>query len=146
MRSYTLALIKTGAVLRGSARPILDAVRGAGFDVPALVTGTIYRPSIFDLYHAHVEKAYFTDLVDSVAGPVVAMVLSLDTEEGAAVVKWREMMGATDPKAADMGTLRCLYGNMSGPLADNAVHGSDSDAAAKREIMVIFPSFAAIQA
>ena len=84
-------------------------------------------------YAVHKDRPFFKDLVDfMVSGPVMVQVLEGDN----AVVKNRELMGATDPKKADKGTIRADFADS---IDANAVHGSDSADNAKIEIAFFFP-------
>jgi len=84
-------------------------------------------------YGEHVGKPFFPDLVEFItSGPLVAAVV-----EGPGVVgAWRTMMGATDPKVADPGTVR---GDFATEMSKNVTHGSDSPESAEREIGLFFP-------
>ncbi len=85
-------------------------------------------------YAEHEGKAFFADLVQYItSGPVVAVCLAGDD----AVARLRLLVGATDPAKANPGTLRWMYGTS---LQENAVHASDSDAAAARELALVFPA------
>ena len=83
-------------------------------------------------YAEHKERPFFGELVTFMtSGPVLMMCLTGEN----AVLKNREIMGATDPKKADAGTIRAKHGDSMG---ENVVHGSDSVASAERELAIFF--------
>jgi len=83
-------------------------------------------------YEVHQERPFYNDLVSYMtSGPIVALALRKDN----AVTAWREFIGATNPEDAEEGTIRKLYGKN---IENNAVHGSDSDENANREIAFFF--------
>jgi nucleoside-diphosphate kinase len=85
-------------------------------------------------YAEHTEKPFFADLVEFItSGPVVAMEWSGES----AVSVARTLMGTTDPKQANPGTIRGDYGLM---VTNNIVHGSDSQESAERELGIFFPA------
>jgi nucleoside-diphosphate kinase len=85
-------------------------------------------------YAVHRERPFFKDLVDfMISGPVIVQVLEGEN----AVLKHRDLMGATDPKKADAGTIRADFADS---IDANAVHGSDSADNAKVEIAYFFPA------
>jgi nucleoside-diphosphate kinase len=85
-------------------------------------------------YAVHRERPFFKDLVDfMISGPVMVQVLEGDN----AIAKNRDLMGATDPKKADKGTIRADFADS---IDANAVHGSDGPDTAKIEIAYFFPS------
>lgn len=138
MNQRTFALVKSGAVSRGSVPRILDIIRAGGLEI---VREEAIVPLSLDvakqLYCGKEDMPYWTILMVSVTGSsgVYAMVL----EGPDAVKKWRAMMGAS--KCDGSPTWRdTIRGRFGGPgEADNAVHGSDSPEAAEREIGLFFP-------
>jgi nucleoside-diphosphate kinase len=111
---------------------ILAHVQRAGFRIRNLALKSLSRAAVEEFYAVHRERPFFPELVDYIAsGPVVAIHLERDQ----AVVKLRELVGATNPRDAACGTLRDLYG---ASLSQNAVHASDSPENALREIGIVF--------
>ncbi len=132
----TFALIKSHAY--DNSAVIMGRIADAGLRIVRTRRGPLPVHTIVDLYSAHIEKPYWNDLHRSVSGAVVAMLLEGDD----AVARWRKLMGATDPRKAAPGTIRADFGNLDGPMAENAVHGSDSLESATREIAIVFPDAA----
>jgi len=111
---------------------ILAAVQENGFRIKRLVMKQLDRPTVEDFYAVHRERPFFADLVEYItSGPVVCVHL----EREQAVVKLRELVGATNPAEAAAGTLRFRFGTS---LSQNAVHASDSVENARRELGIIF--------
>lgn len=134
---YTFGLIKSHAFWKA---PEIIAIIKREFIIRAQVGASLSPGLINQLYAAHLDKPYWPDLRESVSGPVVALVLQSPN----AVANWRFLMGPTDPKKAKLEaphTLRAHFGNLEGPLAQNAVHGSDSEDSARLEIGLFFPGF-----
>ncbi len=116
----TLAMIKPDAVEKKAAGIIIDMILEAGFEISAMKLTRITRDQAAAFYEVHKERPFYGDLIDYMSGgPIVA--LSLEKEN--AVADYRKLIGATDPKKADPGTVRALYGTS---IEANAVHGSDS--------------------
>jgi len=129
----TFAMIKPDAVEGGKAGAIVAHVENSGFAVRAMRMLRLSLPEAEAFYSVHRERAFYGELVEFMSsGPVVAMVL----EHADAVASWRGAIGATDPAEAADGTIRKLFAESKGR---NAVHGSDSDENAAREIAFFFP-------
>ena len=129
----TLSIIKPDAVAKNVIGQIYARFESAGLKVIAARMMQLSREDAGRFYAVHKERPFFKDLVDfMVSGPVMVQVL----EGGNAVVKNRELMGATDPKKADKGTIRADFADS---IDANAVHGSDSADNAKIEIAFFFP-------
>ena len=128
----TFSIIKPNAVKKNSIGPIIAKFEQAGLRVAAQKMVRMDRKKCETFYAEHKERPFFGELVDFMtSGPVVLMVLS-----GANAVDLnRKIMGATDPKKAEPGTIRALFGDSVG---ENAVHGSDSPTSADREISLFF--------
>jgi nucleoside-diphosphate kinase len=129
----TLAIIKPDAVAAGHAGPILAHLEQAGFAVRAarLVRLTTAQAEAF--YAVHRERPFFRSLVTFMtSGPALALVLQRD----AAVAALRQAIGATDPAEAKAGTIRKLYAQSK---ERNAIHASDSEENAAREVGFFFP-------
>jgi nucleoside-diphosphate kinase len=129
----TLSIIKPDAVAKNVIGQIYARFEGVGLKVIAAKMVHLSREDAGRFYAVHKERPFFKDLVDfMVSGPV--MVQTLEGEN--AVVKNRELMGATDPRKADKGTIRADFAES---IDANAVHGSDSADNAKIEIAFFFP-------
>jgi nucleoside-diphosphate kinase len=130
--SLTLAILKPDAVGSGKAGKILAHLEGAGFRVRALKLLRLSKEQAGAFYAVHRERGFYAELVEFMtSGPVIAMVL----EASDAVAKLRSAIGATDPAEAAAGTVRKLYAESKGR---NAIHASDSDENALREIAFFF--------
>lgn len=131
----TFAICKPDAVEKNHIGGIINLIETNGLRVKGLRMMQMTRPIAEGFYAAHKERSFFGELVDFMTrGPCVVMVLEGEN----AVAKWREVMGATDPKKAADGTVRKLFG---GSVGENAAHGSDGVEAAKTEIAWFFPGY-----
>lgn len=128
----TFAIIKPDAVKAGRAGEILDAILKAGL-VPRGLRLARLTPAICQgFYHEHVGKGFYPELEAFMTeGPVVVLCLEGD----GAILRWRELMGATDPAKAAEGTLRKRFGTSIGR---NATHGSDGPGSAAFEVGYFF--------
>jgi nucleoside-diphosphate kinase len=130
--SLTLAIVKPDAVGSGKAGKIIAHLEGAGFRVRALKLLRLSKEQAGAFYAVHRERGFYAELVEFMtSGPVIPMVL----EAPDAVAKLRGAIGATDPAEAAAGTVRKLYAESKGR---NAIHASDSDENALREIAFFF--------
>ena len=131
----TFAIVKPDAVEKNHIGGILSLIEKNGLKIKALRMMHMTRPIAEGFYAVHKERPFFGELVDFMTrGPCVVMVLEGDN----AIAKWREIMGATDPKKAADGTVRKLFGANVG---ENASHGSDGPDTAKFEIGWFFPGY-----
>jgi nucleoside-diphosphate kinase len=131
--STTFAMIKPDAVESGKAGKILAHIEAAGYAILALRMVRLTRIEAEAFYAVHRGRPFYEELVAFMSsGRAVALVL----EKANAVAAWRETIGATDPAEAAPGTIRKLFAESKGR---NAVHGSDSDENAMREIAFFFP-------
>jgi nucleoside-diphosphate kinase len=129
----TFAMLKPDAVAAGNAGAILAHVEKTGFAIRAMRMLRLTRVEAEAFYAVHRERGFYGELVEFMSsGPVVALTL----EAPDAVAAWRTAIGATDPAEAAEGTIRKLFAESKGK---NAVHGSDSDENAAREIAFFFP-------
>lgn len=129
---YTLAIIKPDAVGGGKAGKVWAHLENAGFTVRAARMTRLNRAQAEAFYAVHRERPFFESLVSFMtSGPVVPMVLEADD----AVSQLREEIGATNPDEAAEGTVRKLYAES---IERNAIHASDSDENAEREIGFFF--------
>lgn len=132
MSNKTLAIIKPDAVGNNVAGAIIEKIQIAGFKTLAFKLTRITPAIAGQFYAVHKERPFYQDLIDYMAsGPIVPIAL----EKENAVEEFRKLIGATDPKKADPGTIRALFGT---GIEANAIHGSDSDENALREIAFFF--------
>lgn len=130
----TLSIIKPDAVAKNVIGQIYSRFENAGLKVIAARMVQLSRAEAEGFYAVHRERPFFKDLVDfMISGPVMIQVLEGDN----AIMKNRDLMGATDPKKADKGTIRADFADS---IDANAVHGSDGPDTAKNEIAYFFPS------
>ncbi len=128
----TFSIIKPNAVADNNIGNIVARFEKEGLRIAALKLTHLSKEKAEGFYIEHKERPFFGSLVGFMTeGPVVLMVLEGEN----AVEKNRKIMGATNPANADEGTLRKLYAKS---IEANAVHGSDSQAAADREINYFF--------
>lgn len=136
MNERTFAMIKPDAVAAKNSGKIIDMIEQNGFTILGMQKLTIDKSKAQEFYAVHKERPFFGELVEFVtSGPVV--VLALEREN--AVKAWRDLMGATDSRKADKGTIRNLFGT---DIGKNAAHGSDSADNAKIELKLFFPTLA----
>jgi len=130
--NLTFTIIKPDAVLHNRIGKILSAITDNGFSIRALKMLELSEDIAGDFYAEHKGRPYFGDLIEFMtSGPVVVAVLGAED----AVSKYRALMGATKTIERLPGTLRFKYGTT---LMHNALHGSDSEASAEREIEFFF--------
>jgi nucleoside-diphosphate kinase len=128
----TFSIIKPNAVKKNAIGPIIAMFEKNGLKVTAMKLAKLEKSKCEEFYAEHKERPFFGELVSFMtSGPVVLMCLKGEN----AVLRNREIMGATDPKKAAPGTIRALFGDNVG---ENAVHGSDSTASAERELKIFF--------
>jgi nucleoside-diphosphate kinase len=132
MTERTLALIKPDGVSRDLIGDVLKRCEGRGLKVVALKMVRLTLEAAKGFYAVHRERPFYQSLAESMStGPIVAAVL----EGEGVIVKYRELMGATDPKKAAAGTIRA---DLAVSLEQNTVHGSDSPQSAAFEIPYFF--------
>ncbi|AXK60744.1 nucleoside-diphosphate kinase [Candidatus Chromulinivorax destructor] len=130
----TFAIIKPDAVAAKNAGKIIDMIEAAGFNIVGMHKINMSQEQANELYKEHSARSFFGEMVAAMmASPII--ILALEKEN--AVLAWRDLMGATNPKDAAAGTVRALYGANIGA---NAAHGSDSLASAARELAIFFPA------
>jgi len=128
----TLSIIKPDAVAKNVVGQILARFEAAGLRIAATKKTRLSRVDAEAFYAIHAERPFFKDLVDfMISGPVVVTVLEGEN----AMAKNRELMGATNPKEAEPGTIRADFADS---IDANAVHGSDSVENAVNEINFFF--------
>lgn len=128
----TLSIIKPDAVSKKNIGAILERFEKNGLRVVAAKMMQLSREQAEKFYDIHKERPFFSDLVEfMISGPVMVQVL----EGEDAILKNREVMGATNPAEAAPGTIRADFANT---IDENAVHGSDAPETAEREIAFFF--------
>lgn len=131
-QEQTLAMIKPDAVAKNHVGEIIALYEKNGLHVAALKMTKLSKEDAGKFYAVHKDRPFYEELTTFMStGPVVAIVL----EGPEAIVKNREIMGATDPQKASLGTIRSLFAES---VTKNAVHGSDSPGAAAEEIAFFF--------
>lgn len=132
MGNKTLAIIKPDAVKDGYIGEIISMIIKAGFKVKAMKMTHLTKAQAQKFYEVHKERPFYSELVDYMtSGPCVPIAL----EKENAVEDYRKLIGATDPAQAAEGTVRKLYARNK---QFNAVHGSDTDENAEKEIAFFF--------
>lgn len=130
----TLSMIKPDAVAKNVIGKIVSRFEDGGLQVVAAKMVQLTDATAGGFYAEHKERGFFKDLVEFMtSGPVVVQVLEGEN----AIAKNRELMGATNPAQAAPGTIRADFAKS---IDANAVHGSDSEASAAREIAYFFNS------
>ncbi|MEX0912506.1 MAG: nucleoside-diphosphate kinase [Gemmatimonadota bacterium] len=130
--SHTLAIIKPDAVGSRHTGKIIAHLEGEGFRILGMRMIRLSRDQAGDFYAVHRERPFYGELVEFMTSGA-AVPIALEREN--AVTKLREVIGATDPAEAEEGTVRKLYAESKGR---NAIHASDSDENAQREIAFFF--------
>ncbi|MCC6367060.1 MAG: nucleoside-diphosphate kinase [Bryobacterales bacterium] len=131
----TFAIIKPDAVAAGNAGAILAHIEKAGFTIRAMRMETLSKAQAEGFYAVHKERPFFAGLIQFMTeGPV--LLLALEAE--GAILKWREVMGATNPEKAAGGTIRKLFGTN---IERNATHGSDAPETAAFELGYFFRGY-----
>ncbi len=130
----TLSIIKPDAVAKNVIGQIYARFEAAGLKIIASRMARLSRADAEAFYAVHKERPFFNDLVTfMISGPVMIQALEGDN----AVLKNRDLMGATDPKKAAPGTIRADFADS---IDANAVHGSDAAETAAVELAFFFPS------
>jgi nucleoside-diphosphate kinase len=128
----TFAIIKPDAIKAGQQGEILSRIYKAGFSIVAIKSMRLTKEEAGGFYAFHKARPFFGELTDFMSsGKIIAMVL----EAEGAILKWRDTMGATDPKKAAPGTIRHDLGTSIG---NNCTHGSDAPDTAAFEIGYFF--------
>ncbi len=132
MLQRTFSIIKPDAVKKGDAGAILAEIVKAGFKIVSIKKISISRQQAEGFYHVHAARPFFGELCEFMSsGPIFPMVL----EKENAIADLRKLMGATDPAAAEQGTIRRRFATSIG---ENAIHGSDGEQTANFEIGYFF--------
>ncbi len=132
MSNRTFTIIKPDSVRKNNFGKIIGRIEEQGFKVLGVKKIGLSQKQAEAFYAVHKERPFFGSLVEYMtSGPVFVAALERD----GAVAHLRQIMGATDPKKADAGTIRADFGES---IEQNAIHGSDSDENAKNEIAFFF--------
>ncbi len=128
----TFGIIKPNAFADGNSGKILSRIYEEGFTVVGLKKLYLSLVEAEGFYYVHKERPFFGELTEFMSsGPCIVMVLEAEN----AILKWRDLMGATNPAEAAEGTLRRQFG---ASLGENATHGSDAPETAAFEIGYFF--------
>ena len=121
MSNRTFTMIKPDAFKKGHSGAILDRIIKEGFKIKALKMLHLSKDKAGEFYAIHRERPFYGELVEFMSsGPIIAAILEKDN----AVDTFRKLIGATNPAAAEEGTIRKLFASS---VSENAIHGSDSD-------------------
>jgi nucleoside-diphosphate kinase len=132
MSNRTFTIVKPDSVRKGNFGKIVTRLESEGFRLLGVKKMALSQRQAEGFYGVHSARPFFRDLVTYMtSGPVYVAAL----EREGAVAHLRNIMGATDPKKADAGTIRAEFGES---IEQNAIHGSDSDENAKNEIAFFF--------
>ena len=132
MKNLTFAIIKPDAVKNQHTGRIYDRILKAGFEIIGAKLVKLSKKQAEGFYEVHKDRPFYGELTDFMSSGQ-CMVLALNKEN--AVNSWRETIGATNPDEAADGTIRKDFATN---IQNNAVHGSDSDENAKKEIAFFF--------
>lgn len=132
MKNLTFAIIKPDAIKNKHTGKIYDHILSTGFEILGSKLVKMTRSQAEGFYEIHRDKPFFEELTIFMSSDK-CMVLALKKEN--AVQEWRDTIGATNPEESEDGTIRKIYATS---LGENAVHGSDSDENAKKEIAFFF--------
>lgn len=128
----TFAIIKPDATAAGNAGKIIDIIEEKGFKIAGMKKIHMSKEIACKFYAVHKERPFFDGLTSFMSsGPCIVMAL----EKDGAIKGWRDLMGATNPDAAENGTLRKQFGKS---IDHNAVHGSDAPETAAEEVSFFF--------
>jgi nucleoside-diphosphate kinase len=131
----TLSIIKPDAVEKHRIGAIVERLEKEGFKIAAMKQLHLSLGQARGFYAVHRERPFFEELTKFMSrGPIVVMVLEREN----AIQKYRDVIGATDPKKAAEGTLRRSFGT---DVGENALHGSDSPETAQAEVSYFFAGY-----
>ncbi|MFL3050911.1 MAG: nucleoside-diphosphate kinase [Candidatus Neomarinimicrobiota bacterium] len=134
LNNKTLAIIKPDSVVKKNVGKIIDRILVADFRIVAMEQKQLSKSNAQEFYEIHRKRPFYEDLVSFMtSGPCVPIVL----EKNNAVAAFRKIIGSTNPEQADLGTIRKDFAEN---VQNNAVHGSDSDENARKEIAFFFPT------
>ena len=135
MENKTFAIIKPDAIKNNNTGKIYNHIIESGFNILGAKLITMSKHQAEHFYLIHKDRPFYNELTNFMSSGS-CMVLTLKKEN--AVKEWRDTIGATDPADAVEGSIRNLYGT---DLGQNAVHGSDTDDNAKKEIAFFFTEY-----
>lgn len=131
--SYTLTIIKPDSFRKGHIDPILQRISYEGYKTIGMKFCQLDNQKASEFYAVHQDKPFYQDLIQFMtSGPIAVCAL----EKGNAVEDFRRLIGDTDPTKCNPGTIRSMYGES---ISSNAIHGSDCDENALKEIHFFFP-------
>lgn len=132
----TLAIIKPDAVASGHSGEIIRLIELNGFTIVGMRKAHLQPSEVEQFYAVHKERSFFGEMVQKMSSSsVIIMALERDN----AIIAWRDLMGATNPASAALGTIRRMFGTSIG---NNATHGSDAPETARIELEFFFPNLA----
>jgi nucleoside-diphosphate kinase len=135
--TITFSMLKPDAVKDNHVGDIINMIEKAGFNIRAMKLAHLTPETAGLFYQVHKDRPFYEQMCQAMStGPVVAMVLEKDN----AVADFRELIGATDPAQATVGTIRERFGKS---IEANVVHGSDADETAAIEAKFFFPEMGA---
>jgi nucleoside-diphosphate kinase len=135
VNNRTFTMIKPDAVAAGNAGAIIKMIEEAGFKIIAMKKTRLSADLAGTFYEIHKARPFYGELCNYMSsGAIIPMILEKDN----AVEDFRKLIGATDPKKAEPGTIRALFAKS---IDANAIHGSDSDANAAIEGDFFFSRF-----
>lgn len=131
-KQISFAIIKPDAIANKYSGEIIRIIELNNFDIIGMKKISLTKKQAQDFYCEHKDKPFFKDLVQYMtSGPIIVLAL----EKHNAIKDWRDLMGSTNPEQSSIGTLRKMFGES---LTKNAVHGSDSEKSAQRELKFFF--------
>ncbi|MBI4651770.1 nucleoside-diphosphate kinase [Candidatus Desantisbacteria bacterium] len=133
-KERTLTIIKPDAVSKKLSGAIIQRLENNGFKIVGMKMVHMNRQIAEGFYAVHKERSFFNDLINFMTSGS-SVVMALERED--AVLNLRKLMGATNPKDAEMGTIRKEFAT---DIEKNAIHGSDSSKSAETEIAYFFKS------
>jgi nucleoside-diphosphate kinase len=129
----TFAILKPDAVKNGNSGEIIKLIELNGFTIKGMEKKQLSQQEAETFYAVHNKRPFFGELIEYItSGPVIVMAL----EKENAIQEWRDLMGATNPAEAAVGTIRKMFGLNIGT---NATHGSDAPETARVELAFFFP-------
>ncbi len=132
MAEITFGIIKPGAVKDGFSGMIINLIERNKFTIKRLKKMHLTKEQAEQFYAVHKERPFYQELVTTMTeGPVIVMALEREN----AIKAWRDLMGATNPAEANLGTLRIMFGR---DIGHNATHGYDAPDTAKEELNFFF--------
>lgn len=132
MTERTFVMVKPDGVERGLVDEVINRIKGAGLKIVAMRRERLDRAKAEELYSVHLGKDFFERLVEHVLSGEVAPML---VEGDRAIVRMRELIGATNPANAEKGTIR---GDLATDITHNVIHAADSPESFEREAQIFF--------